>query len=108
MPLLRGMKQSQHMLGNILIRIVGARADVESYYYGYHCIRSGTTLFDSIQSGRYLDRFERRQDEWRIAHRKVVVDWFRDYPDAGDRERVRSANACSSAAGGPTTTATHC
>jgi SnoaL-like domain len=24
---------------------------------------------------RYLDRFERRGGEWRIAHRKVAVDW---------------------------------
>jgi hypothetical protein len=29
----------------------------------------------SVEGLRYLDRFERRDGEWRIAHRKVAVDW---------------------------------
>ncbi len=84
LPSLRGMVQSQHAINNILIRLHGDSADVESYYYGYHRLDYGGKLIDSIQSGRYLDRFERRNGEWRIARRKVVVDWFRDYPDAAD------------------------
>jgi len=84
LPLLRSMEASMHLIGNILIRIHGDHADVESYYYGYHRMDDGTGPFDSIQCGRYVDRFERRDDEWRIARRKVVVDWFRDHPDAGD------------------------
>lgn len=87
MPLLRSMEASQHTIGNILIRIHGDHADVESYYQGYHRMNDGTKSFDSIQAGRYVDRFERRDDEWRIAKRKVVVDWFREYTDAGDWER---------------------
>jgi len=87
LPLLRAMEGSMHMIGNILIRLHGDHADVESYYYGYHRLNDGSKSFDSVQSGRYLDRFERRDDEWRIAERRVVVDWFRDYTDAGDRER---------------------
>jgi hypothetical protein len=39
---------------------------------------------DVIGSGRYLDRFERRGDEWRIAERLVMTDWFRQYPDSAD------------------------
>lgn len=84
MPLLRSMECSQHTIGNILIRLHGDHADVESYYHGYHRMSDGTKSFDSIQAGRYLDRFEKRDDEWRIARRKVVVDWFREYDDAGD------------------------
>ena len=84
LPALRAMERSMHMIGNILIRVHGNHADVESYYYGYHRLHNGTCSYDSIACGRYLDRFERRNDEWRIADRKVVVDWFRDYPDAGD------------------------
>lgn len=86
MPTLRSMAQSQHAISNILIRMHGESADVESYYYGYHRLTVNDRLIDSIQAGRYLDRFERRADEWRIAERKVVVDWFRDYPDAADWE----------------------
>lgn len=84
MPLLRSMESSQHTIGNIFIRIHDDYADVESYYHGYHRIRDGERSFDSIQAGRYIDRFEKRDDEWRIARRKVVVDWFREYDDAGD------------------------
>ena len=39
---------------------------------------------DVIGAGRYLDRFEKRGDEWRIARRDVVTDWFRQYPDSAD------------------------
>jgi hypothetical protein len=84
MPILRSMDQSMHMIANILIRIDGATADVESYYYGIHRVSHEGQARDSIGAGRYLDRFERRDDEWRIARRLVVVDWFRDYPDSAD------------------------
>ena len=38
--------------------------------------------------GRYLDRYERRQGEWRIARRQFALDWIetaapRDTPDEG-------------------------
>jgi hypothetical protein len=84
LPLLRGMDASQHTIGNILIRLHGDHADVESYYHGYHRVTHGGKTADSIQAGRYVDRFEKRGDEWRIIRRKVVVDWFREYDDAGD------------------------
>lgn len=87
MPILRSMIQRQHSISNVLIRIRGDQADVESYFYGYHRIDNDGACIDSIQSGRYLDRFERRDDEWRIIERRVLVDWFRDYTDAADWEK---------------------
>jgi hypothetical protein len=54
-------------------------AKVELDYYGFHWIGDGTAMRDTISSGRFLDRFERRGDEWRIPRRLVVVDWFREY-----------------------------
>jgi len=87
LPLLRGMEASQHSISNVLIRLHGDHADVESYYTGYHRVHDGTASRDSVQSGRYVDRFEKRYDEWRIARRKVVIDWFREYADAGDWDR---------------------
>ena len=84
LPLLRGMDASQHTIGNILIRLHGDHADVESYYNGFHRVHDGTKFVDSVQAGRYVDRFEKRDDEWRIAKRKVIVDWFREYDDSGD------------------------
>ena len=83
-PALRGMDQTMHLIGNILIRLHGATASVESYYYGFHRISDGTAMRDTIGSGRYLDQFERHGNEWRIARRLVVVDWSREYADSAD------------------------
>lgn len=87
MPIMRHMEQTMHMFGNILIRLHGDTASVEAYYYGFHRVPNGAGGWrDAIGSGRYLDLFERRHDEWRIKTRKVMVDWFRDYPDSADWE----------------------
>jgi len=32
---------------------------------------------DVIAAGRYLDRFELRNDKWLIVHRKALYDWSR-------------------------------
>jgi len=83
-PRLRSMDQTMHLIGNILIQLDGAKAAVESYFYGFHRAEIGGVMRDIIGSGRYLDRFERRGDEWRIAARLVMTDWFREYPDSAD------------------------
>ena len=82
-PKLRGMAQNMHLIGNILIELNGAMAIVESYFWSVCTVTDGATR-DTVASGRYLDRFERRHDEWRIAARLVVTDWFREYPDSAD------------------------
>lgn len=86
LPGLRSMDARQHIIANILIRIDGTSADVESYFYAYQRIRLGEGLppRDFIGAGRYLDRFEQREDEWRIARRMVMTDWFREYDDSAD------------------------
>jgi hypothetical protein len=83
-PIMRTMDQTMHMVGNILIAIRGDRADVESYFHGYHRLTKEGRKIDIIGCGRYLDRFERRGVEWRIAERLVMTDWFREYPDSAD------------------------
>jgi hypothetical protein len=94
LPLLRSMSASQHAISNILIRFHGGDvADVEAYYHGYHRMPHGDGFVDSIQAGRYVDRFEKRDDEWRIARRKVVVDWFREYDDSCDWEAGPAGHA---------------
>jgi len=105
-PTLKAMDQTQHTLANILIEIEGDVAKVESYVRAYHRIRfdrapfhregdmaSGVTKErveslsaprDLIQGGRYLDRMEKRDNEWRIARRRLVTDWIRQYDDSAD------------------------
>lgn len=84
-PILGAMRWSSHLIANVLIVIDGNRAEVESYFQGVHSVPSEDgTRHDHVAGGRYLDVFEKRNDEWRIQKRFVLTDWFRDYPDTGD------------------------
>lgn len=83
-PIMGSMDQTQHFVSNVLMTIRGDTADVESYFYGFHRINGPDGKFDVIGAGRYVDRFAKRNDEWRIAERLVVTDWYRQYPDSAD------------------------
>jgi len=84
----KAQEQAMHAIGNMLIRIDGDEARVQTYFNSYHRIRgrSGAPK-DVTMAGRYLDRMEKRNGEWRIAERKVVMDWWRNYSDSADWER---------------------
>lgn len=73
------------LFGNILIDMDEARttAKVESYHIFVIADPEGGNN-DTIGSGRYLDRFEKRSDDWRIAKRTVLVDWWKDLPGTVD------------------------
>jgi hypothetical protein len=70
-----------HLLGNVLIELHGPAAAVESYFVAFQEDRAddGTAL-ETLLCGRYVDRFERRGEEWRIAARTVSYDWMRSTP----------------------------
>lgn len=59
-----------HMMSGERVRIDGSSADAESYMLT-QAISAGENgaLVSSVFHGRFLDRLERRQDEWRIARR---------------------------------------
>ncbi|TCM16024.1 SnoaL-like protein [Novosphingobium sp. PhB165] len=78
------MDQTMHFVCNVLMAIESNVADVESYFYGIHRINTPDGKQDVIGAGRYVDRFEKRDDEWRIKERLVVTDWFREYSDSAD------------------------
>jgi len=85
LPRLAELEQKVHMIGNILIDIAGDTAKVETYLWSVS-ISPGEQPRQSMVAGRYLDRFEKRDDEWRIAERWVVHDWFDDSPATNDWE----------------------
>jgi SnoaL-like protein len=62
-----------HYLANHLVGVRGDDADSECYFFSYR-IGLGQAEIQTFK-GRYLDRFERRSGEWRIARRTVVIDW---------------------------------
>jgi hypothetical protein len=77
---------SSHMIVNERVELDGDMARTECYYIAHEVQESpADATVDVISSfyGRYLDRFERRNGEWRISDRAVLVDW------ASVREQVR-------------------
>jgi ketosteroid isomerase-like protein len=65
---------TRHCLSNILIEVEGDVAVVESYFEAFHRRSVDGIDIDEDAAGRYLDRFERRHGQWRIAARRVVWD----------------------------------
>jgi hypothetical protein len=71
-----------HNTGNQLVEVQGDAAWAEHYTISSHRIaadESGPER-DFVASGRYVDRFERRGGEWRIARRAMIVDFTRTDP----------------------------
>lgn len=72
-----GAPVGMHHLGNMLIELDGDTANVETYFLACKAMEVDGVAQTSVRAGRYLDRFERRDGTWRIAHRVVVDDWSR-------------------------------
>jgi len=49
----------------------------------------------SLSACRYLDRFECRDGEWRIAERKLVLDWDAKLPSTGSANGALTAGMLS-------------
>lgn len=64
-----------HGLLNMLIRVDGDRAFVETYNLAMHRERRPDGDVEFQIGGRLLDSFERRDGRWAIAHREIVMDW---------------------------------
>ena len=76
-----------HLITNSIIRIDRDKAASESAFYGCHIGNAGSPTGDLIISGRYLDRFEKRVDFWRLSEKTILFEWYREYPDnGGDKE----------------------
>ena len=75
-----------HFGGQSIIDVDGDTADVETYAVAIHKTHPDEKGFeaDVVAGGRFFDRFERRDGEWRIAHRKLVIGWIPSAPVAED------------------------
>jgi ketosteroid isomerase-like protein len=67
----------QHHVTNHVVDIDGDVAHVESYYLATVREKAGTTKF---AGGRWVDRFERRAGQWRIALRISTTETIVDVP----------------------------
>jgi hypothetical protein len=73
-----------HTLGQTLIDVHGDTAIAESHVTAYHRIDMGSEERDVVIGGRYLDRFAKRDGDWRIAHRTMLYDWVKDFGESVD------------------------
>ena len=75
---------TQHILGQTLTHIKQDQAAAETHVISYHRINTGETERDIVLGGRYLDRFEMRNNEWRIIERTMLYDWNQDWGPSVD------------------------
>jgi len=62
-----------HNITTHTCEIEGDVAHCESYVIGSMVFRDGKSV--SLMGGRYLDRLERRDGEWKIALRRCTIEW---------------------------------
>lgn len=81
-----GIPRGQHVITNALFEIRGdvgygesyleaRRAGIGDRYAGAESEPTGPG-FPIERIGRFIDRFERRNGEWRIASRRVAMEWM--------------------------------
>ena len=102
-----------HTITQSIIDVQGDLAAAESTYMGYHRIPAGWEKICSyfgetyaiaaevagtlgqeheyVCGGRYIDRFERRNGEWKIAKRVITNEWRQIGPALGDMREGKVA-----------------
>jgi hypothetical protein len=75
-----GQLRTQHFLGPCTFDIQGDVADTETYWH-YSAFNKPPLDPVTMMGGRYLDRLERRNGRWAIAHRVCVYDWHGKHQD---------------------------
>ncbi len=64
---------TRHVISNTLVDLQLPRARCETYVNADHLLPTATR--ELCFGGRYLDLLEKRDGQWRILHRRVVIDW---------------------------------
>ena len=75
---------NHHMIGQVNIDLEGDIAFGEVYFQAFHRIVQDGEERDLFISGRYVDRYEKRNGEWKFAFRSEVNDWARNDPATDD------------------------
>lgn len=74
------MRDTQHLVGNVLVRHEGDELAAECYVHAHHVIVGEKENVQLMVGARYLSRLRQRGDEWRIAFQTEVLDWGRWLP----------------------------
>jgi hypothetical protein len=68
---------TMHSIANLDIDVVGDGAFSEAYFVTYVGRQEEDNQFVDAFCGRYVDKWDRRNGEWKIAHREVAQEWSR-------------------------------
>lgn len=71
---LRFFRTHQHHVTNHVCELAGDVAHCETYWMFAGMTKEGDHL--ATYGGRYVDRMQRCDGEWRIAARKLLVEWW--------------------------------
>ncbi|MBB3009811.1 nuclear transport factor 2 family protein [Cupriavidus alkaliphilus] len=74
---------TQHHVHQQLVEVDGDTATGETYCVANHLYEQDGVPRKLDWGIRYQDRFVRRDGQWRIAARELVVDWTQDLPLRG-------------------------
>ena len=77
---LSSLDHTTHHISNFTIDIEGDVAHCETYVLTTLLPRGSAEA--TVGTARYIDRMERRNGEWRIAHREAVMDFMITMPTA--------------------------
>ena len=76
----RASRRRWHTINTIQVNLLGnGKADVECYSVAGAASEQNGEMRDRLFGGRYLDRFEKRGEEWRIAKRTYILDWKTEF-----------------------------
>lgn len=91
-PFMEGVV-TQHAISNIMIDLTGPDAAFsECYFSAFHDFPAEQGRLERIVAGRYLDRHERRDGEWRIISRTLAIDGYHERPGNSVWDSGRYAN----------------
>ena len=77
-------KSCNHLLGQSRIKVTGDTAGAETLFFASLTRDADSVTMLDQMVGRYIDRFERRDDIWRIKERRCVSEWTSSAPIGED------------------------
>lgn len=69
------MEILHHNVTSMNIAVDGDYAEGEIYILAFHKVRAEDRSFDVLVGGRFLDKYSKRDGEWRYQHHRILADW---------------------------------
>ncbi len=86
---IKGFSGTHHLVSNVMINFSPdeQKADVETYLIAFHySAMPDAGDQEMTYLGRYLDRFEKRDNQWKIMHRQPIMSWSQNAAASHDEK----------------------